>query len=578
VVAAAALSTAVTAAQAQQPAVPEPGQGVPAFIPQGSPLPRILPPSPPSVGPGLPPPPAPAEGALPSGRVAVRDVAVDGATAYPAARVRALLGGLTGDAVPLARIETARLAVLALYRNDGYVFTSVNAALDASGVLRFTVTEGRIADVKLEGDIGPAGTQVLRFLNHLTTVAPIDSATLERWLLLAQDVPGVSLHAVLRPSADAPGALTLVAQVSRQAFSGLFTLDNRAYPQTGPQQGLLVLDANSFTEFGERSEISLYRTAGGTQTFAQFTEDVFVGGSGLHVRAYGGDGWSTPSGDLRAIGYHGYTQAYGLAALYPLIRSRQQTLNLGAYIDDEANVVKTDSGADNELLTASNDSLRVLRIGADYALQDLLLGGDRTAVNTISARLSQGAPLLGGTSRNNSLPGRVGEQPGFTKISFSASRTQTLFEPWRDASVALKGLVTGQYSANVLPPAEEFYLGGSDFTRGFYSGEVTGDSALAATAELQLNTSLTLPIFDNPMTFAAQFYGFYDWGETYEAQPTDLNHTLRSAGGGLRLNVTRYVEFDVEGVMRATRTPQGTQGNVLPLNADAIYWRVLARF
>jgi hemolysin activation/secretion protein len=572
------LSAVAAAAQAQQPAVPEPGQGVPAFIPQGSPLPRILPPSPPSVGPGLPPPPAPAEGALPNGSVAVREVAVDGATAYPAARVRALLGGLTGDAVPLARIETARLAVLALYRNDGYVFTSVNAALDAGGVLRFAVTEGRIADVKLEGDIGPAGTQVLRFLNHLTTVAPIDSATLERWLLLAQDVPGVALHAVLRPSADAPGALTLVAQVSRQAFSGLFTLDNRAFPQTGPQQGLLVLDANSFTEFGERSEISLYRTAGGTQTFAQFTEDVFVGGSGLHVRAYGGDGWSTPSGDLRAIGYHGYTQAYGLAALYPLIRSRQQTLNLGAYLDDEANVVKTNSGADNTLLTASNDSLRVLRVGADYALQDLLLGGDRTAVNTISARLSQGAPLLGGTSRSNPLPGRVGEQPAFTKIGLSASRTQTLFEPWRDASVALKGLVTGQYSANVLPPAEEFYLGGSDFTRGFYSGAVTGDSALAATAELQLNTTLTLPIFDSPTTFAAQFYGFYDWGETYESQPTDLNHTLRSAGAGLRLNVTRYVEFDVEGVMRATRTPQGTQGNVLPLNADAIYWRVLARF
>ena len=62
-----------------------------------------------------------------------------------------------------------------------------------SGRLRFVVTEGRIASVKLDGDIGPAGTQVLRFLNRLTEKQPIDSVTLERYLLLAQDVPGVTL-------------------------------------------------------------------------------------------------------------------------------------------------------------------------------------------------------------------------------------------------------------------------------------------------------------------------------------------------------------------------------------------------
>ena len=45
------------------------------------------------------------------------------------------------------------------------MLTTVRAT-EATGVLRFDVIEGRIADVKLEGDIGPAGTQVLRFLNH----------------------------------------------------------------------------------------------------------------------------------------------------------------------------------------------------------------------------------------------------------------------------------------------------------------------------------------------------------------------------------------------------------------------------
>lgn len=572
------IMAAVAPSCAHAQGAPTVGGGVPDGIPQGSPIPRILPATPPDVRPGLAPPAVAPAPSTATGTAAISSVAIDGATAYPLRQLQPLTEGLTGPAVPVARIDAARLALLNQYRGDGYVLTTVNATVDAQGRLRFTVTEGRIAEVKLDGDIGPAGTQVLRFLNHLVTDGPIDNATLERWLLLAQDVPGVTLNAVLRASASTPGALTLIAQVSHQLVSGLFTIDNRAYPQSGPQQGLLVLDLNSVTEFGEKTEVSLYRSAGNTQTFAQLTEEVFIGGSGLRLRLYGGDGWATPSGDLRAVGYHGYTQAFGIAALYPVIRTRQQTLNLGVYLDGEDNTVKTASGEDGQLLTASNDALRIGRLGADYALRDIWLGGERSAVNTIALRLSQGMPVLGGTSRNTPLPGRVGEEPGFTKYGIAASRTQTLFSPLPQASVALKGLVTGQYSPNVLPPAEKFYLGGSDFNRGFYAGQVTGDSALAATLELQLNTGISPTVFGRQFDVAAQFYVFYDWGETWESQSSDPNHMLRSFGGGVRLNLTRYTEFDLEGVSRITRTPQGTQGNVSPLKSDAVYWRVLARF
>ena len=57
----------------------------------------------------------------------------------------------------------------------------------------------------------------------------------------------MTLRAVLEPSTDQPGALNLIAQVSRQAVSGLATIDNRAFNQTGPIELLGVLDFNSFT-------------------------------------------------------------------------------------------------------------------------------------------------------------------------------------------------------------------------------------------------------------------------------------------------------------------------------------------
>ena len=132
-------------------------------------------------------------------------VAVDGVTVYPAADIAAMTDGLAGRTVPFSRIDATRAAIAQRYRADGYVLSTVAASYDArTGSLRFVVTEGHIASVKLDGDIGPAATQVLRFLNRLTEQPVTDAATLERYLLLAQDVPGVTVHAVLRPRPTNP--------------------------------------------------------------------------------------------------------------------------------------------------------------------------------------------------------------------------------------------------------------------------------------------------------------------------------------------------------------------------------------
>jgi hemolysin activation/secretion protein len=552
--------------------------GSAAQVPQGSPIPRILPPAPLEVAPRLETPtPSQTESEAPNVPVRIAGVTVNGATAYPQAELATLTAGLVGPAVPLPRVEAARQSILALYRRDGYVLTTVAASVDAHNQLRFTITEGYIADVKLEGDIGPAGTQVLRFLHHLTKTRPIDALTLERWLLLAQDVPGISVRAVLRPSTEEPGALTLVAQVSRQALSGLFTSDNRGFRQTGPEQFLSVLDANSFTSLGERTELSIYHTYNNTQTFGQAASEFFIGGSGLRLRLYSGAGPAIPSGDLRAAGYDGFTTIFGAQATYPLIRSRAQTLNIyGAFDGLETNIKELGgAGPDGRV---SFDSLRILRAGADYALEDLLLGGDRTGVNSASLRLSKGLHILGATSNDEPDPGRVGEKTDFFKANAEISRTQTLFRPYEGASVALFGLVAGQVSDSVLPPAEKFFLGGLRYNRGYYSGEVTGDNALVFSTEIQFNTSFSLQAFGMPVDLGMQYYGFYDYGETWENQKLDPNRHLSSAGIGVRTTVTQYTEFDVEGVERFTREPQDSLSTVSPLKGQALYWRVLARF
>lgn len=514
--------------------------------------------------------------AVPNEKVPVRRVVVAGVTAYSPARIATFTQGLVGPAVPLPKIEAAREAILRLYQDDGYVLTAVSASLGVHGTLRVLVTEGRIAAVKLSGNIGPAGTQVLRFLNRLTEVRPITSAALERWLLLAQSVPGVSLHAVLQPSTDQPGALTLIAEVSRQVVSGLFTADNYASTYTGPEESLLVLNLNSLSEFGEQTQIALYHSWPNTQTFGQISEETFLGGSGLKLRVYGGSGRETPSGQLAAEGYLGNTTVFGARLSYPVIRARQQSLEAFGALDALDSEISTETGGVRS--RASYDALRVVRIGLDYARSDLLLGDNRGALNAANLVLSHGLPVLGATPDGAPDAPRVGERTDFVKLALRLSRTQTLFQPWRDASVALMGLVAGQWSPDIVPPAEEFYLGGFEYTRGYYSGEVSGDKGLAATAELQLNSEIDLHRLGLSESLPTQLYTFYDWGETWQNQAFALNMHVSSVGGGLRLSVTRYVDLDFVGLHRFNVYPTGAGPSISALPGSAFYWRVVGRF
>ncbi len=548
--------------------------------PPGSPLPGLEPSDAPRLSPGLPrpPPPAPVQGTTGGTPHRIGSVTVDGVTAFPPTAIAPLTDGLAGPAIPENRIEAARRAIVDLYRSQGYVYTTVNAIIDGTA-LRLAVIEGYVAEVKLEGDVGPAATQVLRFLNNLVGQKPLNTAALERWLLLAQDIPGLTVRSTLNPSLGDPGVLTLIAQVSRRSVSGLVSADNRAFNLTGPSQGLIAMNFDSFTEYGERTQLSFFSAFNKTNIFGQISEELFLGGSGLKLRLYAGTGVATPTGSLQAIGYDGTTRVFGGQITYPVIRSREQNLNVAAILDAIESDISNDLGPGGSTIRSSYDSLRVLRVGAEYALLDTWLGTERTAINAASMRVSQGLPILGATRNGDTSgpPPRPGEQTNFTKVAGEISRTQTLFHLFNDSSLALRSAVGWQYTGNLLPPAEKFYLGGPRFNRGYYFGQVSGDSAVTISNELQLNAPAPLPSLV-PFEMRAQLYTFYDWGKAYQNTALEANVTLQSWGGGVRLFVSDNAEIDLEGVYRVNQYPNGQGPGVSPLKSGAFYWQALFRF
>ncbi|MBL6456901.1 ShlB/FhaC/HecB family hemolysin secretion/activation protein [Belnapia sp. T6] len=511
--------------------------------------------------------------------VPIGEVRISGAKALTPNQLAPAIAGLANTTIPLARLEEARLNILRAYREAGYPFASVNAGLTRRGTvadLNFAIVEGFVAEVKLEGDIGPAGTQVLRFLNRLIGQRPVSTAAIERALLLAQDIPGLTVRGTLRPLATEPGALQLVAQVERRWYSGYLNVDNRGYRLVGPWQGLLVGGLNSFTEFGERTELSLFGAQDSTQWFAQGSVEAFVGGSGLRVRLYAGSGQTRPSGSLRALGYYGETQVGGISANYPIIRSRPVNLFAVSSFDVFDGVVETGTSG---RARASRDAIRTFRVGLDGQLLDSWIPFLPAATNLGSFRVGQGITGLGATRNGYPLSGRSGaENFGFTKINGEVQRTQPLFSPGEGQMISVQGLFAGQWTDDILPQAEKFYLGGNRLGRGYYAGQVTGDKAWGLAIELQYDLAFDLPTTQEfgAGRVAAQFYAFRDIARAVENRPNDANRRLSSWGGGVRTVVNDTVQFDLEAVYREVKRPDGAAAE--SLHGTVVLFRTLVKF
>ncbi|HEX3881016.1 MAG TPA: ShlB/FhaC/HecB family hemolysin secretion/activation protein [Stellaceae bacterium] len=537
-----------------------------ALAPLTSPVPRVLPQEQPEIVMPAAPPSQP--GPPPTGApVRVDRVVVEGATVYDEASLRASFADAVGRDVPRARLDAIVQALQTRYREDGYILTLVRGEFRRQAnqvIFVVSVIEGYINQVKLDGDIGPAGTLVYKMLDHLTAKRPTNNADLERYLLLANDVPGVTVTAVLHHESDKPGAVTLIAQVARKPVSGLLNYDNRGSTEAGPSEMLLSGATNSFTSLGERVEALLFTTFNREQIFGQVNGDAFLGDDGIKARWYFGDGNNQPGGILAATGFNGDLMIGGGALSYPIVRSRRFNWRIETDLDTYQSTITLAAGGAS---TQSGSHLLMTRLGNSFDFQDAFVG-DLPAASVLNIKFSGG---LAGTSNLRPL-----NQVHFQKVSGDLTRVQDLFT-FDDVRTALKLSVGGQYSKDILPPSEKFFLGGIQFGRGFFNGEVTGDRAIGSTVELQENASFTdLPLVGSSYKLSTQFYQFWDYGRGYNLAPSDISTTINSAGLGVRSDLTPWLFWEVEGVHRLTVHPQGA--DVSPEARYAVFTRVTMHY
>jgi hemolysin activation/secretion protein len=549
---------------------------------QSSPIPGVLPPSEPKIVPPAALPGEPLPGAEGGPPVQVTEIRYDGGTVYGNDMLGGMFDGLKQGTTTQGQVIDAINRLQVKYREDGYFLTKVTGALEPTAgggtALVIHIIEGYISSVKLDNDVGPVGNLIYAYLQHLEGLKPLKITDLERYVLLSQNVPGISIRTVLKPAKDQSGAVELIAELDRKKFNGYIIDDNRGPKTAGPNELLIGAVANSFTSLGERTELVVFNTPfDDEELFGQGSVEAMIGAQGLKLKAYAGYGVLKPGDVLRPAGYKSRLLLTGLDGEYPVIRTR----NLSVYLDGDFDVSQSSIDLNDFTPTAdhraSKDNLRMLRFGvrADYA--DTLLGPAFTAADSANFRVHHGIPdLFSGTGDGSLRPARPNEVNDFTKLTLELQRTQQLYSWSGGSTLSLYTAATGQWTSDILPPSEEFFLGGAQYGRGFYNGEVTGDRAVVGTVELRFFDRLELAMMGMSTDIGLQYYVFYDDGQTWSLSPGDLNHHLESAGIGIRATLTENLEAQLEGVKRFTRRPTGTNTSLEP--AQALFFRISSQF
>jgi hemolysin activation/secretion protein len=422
-----------------------------------------------------------------------------------------------GQALDFAGLQRTADAVAAAYREAGWIVRAYLPEQDISeGTLTLQVIEAKFAGLRFESE---PSTRVMReqlqafFTGQQSQGQTLNAHALDRALLLADDLPGISVAGTLVPgAADAETALVLQT-TDEPFFFGDVGVDNTGARSTGTKRLTANMNINSPGGRGELVSLNLLHTQG--SDYGRVAMTVPVGYNGLRAGINASSmNYKVIEGDagIRALEVKGKSSSWGLDFNFPLLRERLHNLYLSGGLENKG-FYSEDNNKSSDPESYSDYGSNSLRLGLSGNRFDNLWGG---GANSGSLQMQWGR--LASMQAHKQIKDI---DRSYHKLSYSLSRQQNLMT---DHSLLLS--LQGQHASQMLDSSEKFYVGGANSVRAYPASEQGGDRGQVLTAEWRwrLDASLVLT-------------AFADTGRVVTLPTDSLSlQTVTLSGRGLSLN------------------------------------------
>jgi hemolysin activation/secretion protein len=477
----------------------------------------------------------------------IKGVKVSGNTLFSQDEVDALFQSAVGPAVTLATLREAAEKLEARFREKGFFLTRVFVPPQQvkDGIFEVQVIEGYLSAVYVDGATNDALRQRIEGITGpLLNKRPIDLATIERALLLINDLPGVIGTSLLRQGADL-GASEIVVTVAQLPNSHLVTFNNTGSRVVGP----LTLGVNStiYNPFNRTGSLNMGLTGGGD--FENIDElqavnarySVPVGNNGA-IFSFGGLASNAiPGGTIRDLGIRALSQSISPRLRLPLLRTRPNSI----YLDLGLAVNRSRTILAGQVLTF--DKTTVAEATFSWAQN-----GWANGTTNASVSLFHSLPILDHTKVNAETTGTNVKDENFSKIGINLTRIQQT----KINGVSLLGQIQGQWTNDRLPTGEFVAFGGAGIARGFDGGASAGDKGIGGLIELRYDSSVSR----QPYIGNIQFYAFVDGGKAFLNDPAGTPPPqITSNGFGMRFPFSTNGFMDIQVANAHQRLDSGNQ-------------------
>lgn len=460
----------------------------------------------------------------------VQQVRIVGSTVFEEQDLAREFDNLLGRQASIQELQEAVARINARYIDAGYALgrAYIPPQLPSNGELTVRVIEGYIGNILIyaDGNDKKLEKSIRRFGEKIVEERPLKAKTLQRYLLLLSDMPGVNVSADLVGMDVSSGAATLRLNTSQKYFEIKNTISNRAKLDDLPFQPYSTVSLNNMLGWGEQLQVTaLLSPQPQEQHYFQVSMSNFIGKDGWQLITSAALARSEAENLPATLSLVGDTFRADASLRYPWIRSSKENLfsNFGAY------VLENQNDLNNVRLT--EDKLRVVFAGMEYSK----LFGDDFGLSAFG-QVSKGLDI-GNAGPSGKLHSRLGGSATFLKLRGGLGANYRLSEKW-----LLTGSAEGQISSSSLFSSEEISFGGSKFARGYDQSEISGDSGYGMSLQLQrsFNTQAAGGLSIAP-------YVFIDHSKVFNrAGDLQGNTRLVSTGLGVTVSNQKWLSIGVE--------------------------------
>lgn len=483
-------------------------------------------------------------GAAPANSVLVARITVEGVGEHPAngisrSAVETMANQALQDISPtlpaalsFAQIEQITARITQTYRDAGFLVSVAYIPpqqIGDSQTLTLKVMEGRVGRVLVQGSRRYRDDQLSA--SSLGLIGrPLRRPELERALLYARDLPGVSVSSVLQPGLE-PGDtdIVLVAEDSAHPYEITAGLSNHGTDSTGKYRAELGVSAFNALGAGDVLAASL--------GYGLDPADSWQAALSLSIPSSSIDGLSATAGASRSEmeinnGPLAAMQLTGPTTLFYAGSDWKFIQRSNLQVQASARWVHEQSTLDALGMQLSRHTFDVIDAGLSLRHTDQRWRGINLAQVSVRKSINDESPAL-----NWLYPSHTAY---FWIVRANLARLQALPGNQR---LLLRG--SAQFTDDALTPLEQFSIGGPSSVRAYPLSSALDDRGVQATFEYQLSA----PGFaDAPSPFDGRRWGdlfevnlFYDWGRSSPAAANRrrgaLPATLEGAGLGMRLRL-----------------------------------------